>query len=58
MKNFLSKNVENGRLELSIDTTIFSPHVAMKAAYAILDKAYFFFHTIDTGLLVQITPKE
>jgi hypothetical protein len=58
MKNFLSQNTENNRLELCIDIAIFSPHVAMKAAYAMLDKAYFFFHTADTGLLVQITPKE
>lgn len=58
MQNFLSKNIENGRLELSIDTTIFSPIIAMKAAYAMLDRAYFFFHTSGDSFLVQITPKE
>lgn len=59
MKNFLSKNTENGKLELLIDTTLFSSQIAMKAAYCFLDKAYFFFYTHDTAsLLVQITPKE
>ncbi len=58
MQHFLSKNIENGRLELLIDTTIFSQSIAMKAAYAMLDKAYFFFRTNDTSFFVQITPKE
>jgi hypothetical protein len=58
MKNFISKNIENGRLELLIDVALFSPQIAMKAAYAMLDKAYFFFHTTEVGFLVQITPKE
>lgn len=58
MKNFISKNIENGRVELLIDTTLFAPHIAMKAAYAMLDKAYFFFYTSDAELIVQITPKE
>ncbi len=58
MKNFISKNIENGRVELLIDTTLFAPHIAMKAAYAMLDTAYFFFYTSNAGLIVQITPKE
>lgn len=57
MKNFVSKNIENGRLELLIDVNLFSVHIAMKAAYALLNKAYFFFHMSEAGLLVQITPK-
>lgn len=52
MENFLTKNMENGRLKFSIDTTIFSPHIAMKATYAMPDKAYFFFHTRDNWLFV------
>jgi len=57
MKNFISKNVENNRLELLIDINIFSLNVSMKAAYTYLDRAYFFFHKNDDQLLVQITPK-
>lgn len=57
MKNFISKNVENNRLELLIDINIFSLNVSMKAAYTYLDRAYFFFHKNDNQLLVQITPK-
>jgi His-Xaa-Ser system protein HxsD len=58
MQNFISKNIENWKLELLIDTKIFSPNIAMKAAYAMLDKAYFFFYTNGDSFLVQITPKE
>ncbi len=57
MKQFLSQNSENGRLEVLIDTTLFPLDVAMKAAYVMLDRAYFFFHTTSEWLLVQITPK-
>lgn len=44
-------------MEFLIDTNIFSLHIAMKAAYVFLDRAYFFFHTENGQLLVQITPK-
>ena len=57
MQNFISKNIENGRIELLIDTNIFSQNIAMKAAYVYLDRAYFFFHSKQNALLVQITPK-
>jgi len=57
MKQFLSQNSENGRLELVVDTTLFPIDVAMKAAYVMLDRAYFFFYTTSEWLLVQITPK-
>lgn len=57
MQHFLSKNIENGRMELLIDTSIFSQNIAMKAAYTFLDRAYFFFHSTQEWLLVQITPK-
>lgn len=59
MKNFISQNVENGRLELLIDTKIFTTNVAMKAAYPLLEKAYFLFSLEENGdLVVQISPKE
>ena len=57
MQHFLSKNIENGRIELLIDTNIFSQNIAMKAAYTFLDRAYFFFHSSQKWFLVQITPK-
>lgn len=58
MDAFLSQNSENNRLELKVDTTLFSPQVVMKAAYTFLDQAYFFFRKDDEGIIVQITPKE
>lgn len=58
MQSFLSQNSENNRLELLVDSTIFPSAVAMKAAYGLLDRAYFFFHTKDGNLLVQIQSKE
>jgi hypothetical protein len=59
MKNFISQNVENGRLELLIDTKIFTTNIAMKAAYPLLEKAYFLFSLEENStLVVQITPKE
>lgn len=58
MLNFLSKNTENGRIELLIDTSIFSKNIAMKAAYTFLDRAYFFFHMQWENLLVQVTSKD
>ncbi len=57
MTPFLSQNHENNRLELVVDTALFSHEIAMKAAYLFLDRAYFFFRTGEKGLLVQITPK-
>lgn len=58
MMSFLSKNTESNRLELVVDTTLFPSIIAMKAAYNFLDRAYFFFHSKETGLLVQIQPKD
>ncbi len=57
MKSFISKNIESGRIEFIIDISIFPVVVAMKAAYALLDKAYFFFSRSEAWLLVQVTPK-
>lgn len=58
MKNFISKNIENNRLEVLIDINIFSLSISMKAAYVFLDRAYFFFYIENNQLVVQITPKE
>ncbi len=57
MTHFITKNIENDRIELMIDVQIFPIPICMKAAYSLLDKGYFFFHTDDAGLLVQIHSK-
>lgn len=58
METFFTKNIENGRLELAIDISIFPIDTVMRAAYTLLDRAYFFFRTRDNGVVVQIQPKE
>jgi His-Xaa-Ser system protein HxsD len=58
MQQFLSSETSDGRIELTIDTALFSPQIAMKSAYTLLDRAYFFFSLKGTTLIVQITPKE
>lgn len=58
MFHFLSKEIEGNRCELRIDPQLFSSHIAMKAAYTFLDRAYFFFYIQEGALIVQITPKE
>lgn len=45
MQQFLSKNIENDRLELLVDGTIFPTTTILRAAYMFLDRAYFFFKT-------------
>ncbi len=57
MTPFLSISSDSDRVELLIDTQLFSPVIAMKAAYVFLDRAYFFFFTRPDWLIVQITPK-
>jgi hypothetical protein len=58
MQQFLSPEIAHGRIEFQIDTALFSSPVAMKAAYTLLDRAYFFFSLKGTVLTVQVTPKE
>lgn len=57
MHQFLSKNIENDRLELLVDGKIFSTTTVLKAAYMFLDRAYFFFRTDWENIIVQILPK-
>lgn len=57
MKQFIREDYENHSVELLIDTQLFEPTVAMKAAYVFLDRAYFFFSLSWEGLVVQIQPK-
>lgn len=58
MHSFISKNQENNRLELIVDGSIFPDLIAMKAAYAFLDRCYFFFKKDGENIVVQIHPKE
>ena len=58
MEVFFTKNIDNQRMELVVDTSLFSSDVIMRSAYAFLDRAYFLFRTIDKGVIVQIQPKE
>lgn len=58
MFSFLSQNVDNHRLELKIDSSLFPSIIAMKAAYTFLDRVYFFFHSQEGNLIIQIQPKE
>jgi len=58
MHVFLSQNIENNRLELIVDSSLFPTDTIMRSAYAFLDRAYFFFKTTTEGILVQIQPKE
>lgn len=57
MTPFLSVSTDSDRTELLIDTQLFSPVIAMKAAYVLLDRAYFFFFTRPDWLIVQVSPK-
>lgn len=57
MYNFLSASQDNGRYEVLIDWTIFSTEVSLRAAYALLDTAYFFFKKDGDNTIVQIHAK-
>ncbi len=57
MIQFLKTTTKWNRAEYLIDTQLFSPTIAMKAAYVLLDRAYFFFFTRSDWLVVQVTPK-
>lgn len=57
MTPFLSVLSDSDRAEFLIDIQLFSPVIAMKAAYVLLDRAYFFFFIRSDGLIVQVTPK-
>lgn len=58
MTSFLSQNTENNRLELSVDSRLFSDTIVLKSAYSFLDRAYFFFRKESQSICVQIQPKE
>lgn len=58
MEKFLKKSIDWNKFELLIDKKLFDKDLVLKAAYAFLDKWYFFFK-IDknSNLLLQFTPK-
>ena len=57
MVDFLRKDLETGRFEVLVDAGLFPPHVAMKAAYGLLDKGYFHFRSEGASLVVQASLK-
>jgi His-Xaa-Ser system protein HxsD len=58
MESFFSKNIDNNRLELFVDSSIFPVDVILRSAYTFIDKTYFFFSMTSHWVLVQIQPKE
>ncbi|MDD2892110.1 MAG: hypothetical protein PHQ95_04035 [Candidatus Gracilibacteria bacterium] len=59
MIEFLKKNIENNRFELTIDTGLFNSQIVLKAAYNFLDRGYFFFGLDgEKSITLQFTPKE
>lgn len=59
MIEFLKKNIENNRFELTIDTGLFNSQIVLKAAYNFLDRGYFFFELDgEKSITLQFTSKE
>jgi His-Xaa-Ser system protein HxsD len=58
MEQFLKVNKSDNKFELLIDTNIFPKDIILKAAYALLDKGYFYFKFIESNILLQFTVKE
>jgi len=59
MIEFLKKDIENNRFELTIDTELFSSDIVLKAAYNFLDRGYFFFQLDGKkSITLQFTSKE
>ncbi len=57
MEMFIKEVIEWEKIELLIDTNIFTKDVVLKAAYNFLDKAYFFFKIENDTIIVQFTKK-
>ena len=59
MEQFLKQDIEGNKIELLIDTKIYSKDIILKAAYMFLDKGYFFFKLdTDNNIILQFTIKE
>jgi len=43
MQKFLNKIIEWNKLELTIDTNVFSKDIILKTSFSFLDRWYFFF---------------
>lgn len=57
MEMFIKEVIEWEKVELLIDTNIFSKDIVLKAAYNFLDKVYFFFKIENDNIIVQFTKK-
>jgi len=59
MQWFLNKIVEENKIELLIDSSIFNKDIVLKAAYNFLDKWYFFFKIDnENNIILQFTKKQ
>jgi len=55
MESFVKKIIEWNKLELTIDTNVFSKDIILKASYNFLDVWYFFFKLDWNNIIVQLT---
>jgi len=59
METFLNKIIEWNKLELTIDTKIFSKDIILKTAFSFLDRWYFFFkEDKDKNIILQLTKRD
>jgi len=59
MEKFLNKIIEWNKLELTIDTNIFSKDIILKTAFSFLDRWYFFFKEDENkNIILQLTKRE
>lgn len=58
MEQFLRKQIDWDKFELTIDTNIFNKDIILKSAYNFLDKGYFFFKFDENkNIVLQFTKK-
>ena len=59
MQKFLKKIIEWDKLELTIDTKIFSKDIILKTAFSFLDRGYFFFKEDENkNIILQLTKRD
>ena len=59
MQKFLNKIIEWNKIELTIDTKIFSKDIILKTAFSFLDRGYFFFKEDENkNIILQLTKRE
>lgn len=58
MQAFLQEVVEGKNFSLTLDTSIYTKDIILKAAYNFLDKGYFLFATDGDNIVLSFTAKE